>query len=272
LAAPTAAKGLLGNALQEVYTIIKYRIKNRGDAYKHVAALVTELDLEAKLDTVGSLLVEIHSASPSVQTALRHLHDSVEKIKQLLEKLASDADEQSKRWLAGWRGVSSEMANSMKKLQDGAQVLDTRLDLLLRILAAQPSALESSAAQMEPMGPRHLLHPLEQSWLMVGSSEDVVDEKFQSPQEHSREEIVEPQVQPQCVVKEEVSTANPEPSVPVAVQPPEDIISDKREPSNQALVEELVNMGFLDIEANTRALALAGNNLQMAISMILRDE
>jgi len=41
---------------------------------------------------------------------------------------------------------------------------------------------------------------------------------------------------------------------------------------NEKLLEEMAKMGFVDMEVNRRVLEQTGNNIQLAISMILRDE
>jgi len=334
----------LGNALQEVYDII-CRIKNRGNVYKQVEILVAQLDLEAKLDTVGSLMVEIHTTSTSIQTAIRHLQEVVEKIKHILEQLTEEADNHSKKWLAGWRGVPAKMTHDMKKLEENAQVFDTRLDLLLRLLAAQPSALIKSGDAIpqsqdhpeistndiyktfsipsDPSGPPPL-PGLEQSWLIVDRIS--IHDREQSPQDHKRsfEEFVEKQDHPH---RQDVIEINeiPVPSqrqdlseidevrvscqrqdvsdidesrgqmgrqdvIEVSIIPSQHVMPldipradviplgqvhdlDQSESGpNEKLLEEMAKMGFVDMEVNRRVLEQTGNNIQLAISMILRDE
>jgi len=314
----------LGNALQDVFDIIKYRIKNRGDAYKQVELLVAQLDLEAKLDTVGSLMVEIQSTSTSIQTAIRHLHEVVEKIKHLLEQLTEEADNHSKKWLAGWRGVPAKMTHDMKKLEENAQVLDTRLDLLLRLLAAQPTALISTGDDTpqaqphlelitdniyktvsfpsDPDSPR--IPGLEQSWLIIDDirmKTSVHEPSPQQDQKRSFEEFVEKQdyshrqdvIEINEDVREidesrgqmgrqdviEVSIVPFKHVMPLEI-PRADVVPlrhvhdlDQSESGpNEKLLEEMAKVGFVDREVNRRVLEQTGNNVQLAILMILRDE
>jgi len=288
-AATAVAKGVLGKALQEVYTIIKYRFKNRGETHNQVELLVTQLDLEAKLDTVGALVREIHSSSPSVQIALRRLHEKVVDIKELLERLAGDADDHSKKWLAEWRGVPSPITHNMKKLEASTKILDSRLALLLHLLAAQPAIVQAdhpqtervatikemsdyqtSVMKMEPLGPRHLLNPLEQSWVNIDNTKD---EHVQTMQEEDDQklvlgqEVIEEQIQLQIqqgFVHEDSDD-----------HPQED--SERNDQSldivvpNTALLQEMQGMGFVDMEVNSKVLVLAKNDLDLAVSMILKD-
>jgi len=283
----------LGPALQEVYTLIKYRFKNGGDTHRQVELLVSQLDLEAKLDTVGALVREIHSSSPSVQIALRRLHEKVVAIKELLERLAGEADNHSKKWLSGWRGVSSPMTHDMKKLEENTHILDSRLTLLLHLLAAQPAIVmadhtegfatvkemsdyHTSVMKVEPLGPRHLLNPLEQSWLMIDRTEDEPVQTIHEDEEKLvfGQEVIEEQVQLQMQQEFVIESSDDHPE---SDDLPELEDSDRNDQSSEivipdkALLQEMQGMGFVDVEVNTKALVLARNDLDLAVSMILKD-
>jgi len=254
--------------------------------------------------------------------------------------------------LAGWRGISLKMTNDMKKLEENAKVFDTRLDLLLRLLATQPSALVSADAtpqavdhlelsihmsktislETDPSGPPPLPNGLEQSWLIVDETQFETSVHEQSPQEDHNErseEFVEKQDHPHpqdvILINEELVPSQrqdmseiDEELVPSQRQDMSEIdevsgLSQRQDVSefdesrgqpgrqdvievpvessqhvvplelprvdivplgspNEKLLEEMARMGFVDIEVNRKILALTGNNLQLAISMILRDE
>lgn len=125
----TIGKGLLANALGDLYLFIKSSSYNT-----HLEEVLEQLDIKAELDVVSALLDDIESRPEcrAVKVASDKVREAVNYIHKQLREIQEELETHKTRYFYSWR--SPDYTRQIKNLQKGGILLQKRRELLFSVL------------------------------------------------------------------------------------------------------------------------------------------
>eukprot|EP01098_Paradermamoeba_levis_P002951 TRINITY_DN1392_c0_g7_i1.p1 TRINITY_DN1392_c0_g7~~TRINITY_DN1392_c0_g7_i1.p1 ORF type:complete len:276 (+),score=125.57 TRINITY_DN1392_c0_g7_i1:312-1139(+) len=140
LAAGTAlGHGLLSEATKDVITELYKKVRGLV-SHPEVHKVFEELDLEAQLEVVESLLVEMGKfeyENSAISLAFTNVYQSLNKIKGILNQIHEEIElHHQTKWFASWRTPNYE--SLLSKLKKTKKIMDERVEILIKLILITP--------------------------------------------------------------------------------------------------------------------------------------
>ena len=130
----TIADKLLNNSIQSSFRIMKKFVSSH---HESINEMIVDSDLISKLEIIQALMNDlekkyIHSERESFQKSLLNLHQIVDQIEKILEKIDSKVKNHQSKYFHHWRSLNYE--KEKKQLEKMIKLLDLRYQMFLEIL------------------------------------------------------------------------------------------------------------------------------------------
>lgn len=138
----TIGKGLLANALGDLYLFIKSSSYNT-----HLEDVLEQLDIKAELDVVSALLQDIEHRPEcrAVKVASDKVRETVDYIHTQLREIQTEIEIHKTRYFNTWR--SPDYTLQIKRLKRGGLLLRKRRELLFSVLGVQKIMIPQTRRQ-----------------------------------------------------------------------------------------------------------------------------
>tara|TARA_Y100000589_G_C27183481_1_gene641728 strand:+ start:2192 stop:2644 length:453 start_codon:yes stop_codon:yes gene_type:complete len=131
-------RDLISTAIHDVsskiYNILTLNIYNN---YPEIKSLFETLDIKAKISILNKLISELDDKkeNESVHLCLNYLHQTIDKIHDLIDSINKELEMHSKRYFYYWRYPNCY--SDMDKLKLQSNILDKRTEMLSTILSVK---------------------------------------------------------------------------------------------------------------------------------------
>jgi len=142
LGAVAVNRDFILNTIYSLFQLVRFS-KSEALALNHasVASTLEELDIEATLEIVESLLREIpNDASETISLFVKIIEGSVKQLQQDFLQITKLLSEHKRKWFSSWRTLDLE--NNLRQLKIHKSVFNSRMELLSRVITIQRGGVQ----------------------------------------------------------------------------------------------------------------------------------
>ena len=126
----------ISDVTTNIYNLLYNIVDNRDPVLDKT---IEELDIKVQIQTINSM---INNITPELKTeaislSLHHLHDIICKIREDLKIISNILIQHSEKYFSYFRSV--DYKRELKELKNHKKILDTRLDLFVKLIKVEES-------------------------------------------------------------------------------------------------------------------------------------